>query len=89
VDNQELVDQQLDESDGQLLGRPLGLVGRLLPQINHPANEVVNQAVDQPLDELAGRPVRQRKRRRVAFEAEDEPIVQVRAPRRKRQKRTG
>jgi hypothetical protein len=82
---------------GQLLDRSLGLVGQPLPQINHPTNEVVNQlagvpvdqVVDQLLDELAGRPVRQRKRRRVALEAEDEPIVQVQAPRHKRQKRTG
>jgi hypothetical protein len=80
VDNQELVDQQLAD---QLLDEPANGV------VNQPAGVPVDQAVNQPLDELAGRPVRQRKRKRVAFEAEDEPIVQVRAPRRKRQKRTG
>ena len=48
----------------------------------------VNHHADQLLDGLSGRPVRQRKRKEVAFEAEDAP-VRVRATRRRKQIRTG
>jgi hypothetical protein len=50
--------------------------------------EPVNHQAHQLLDGLSGRPVRQRKRKQVAFEGED-ALVQVRATRHRKQKRTG
>jgi hypothetical protein len=77
----------LDQLVGLVL--PVRLVVAREPAAREPvASEPVNHQADQLLDELSGRPVRQRKRKRVAFEAED-ALVLVRATRRKRQKRTG
>jgi hypothetical protein len=80
----------------QLVGLvlPVGPVVAREPDVGEPVtsgpvtSEPVNHQADQLLDGLSGRPVRQRKRKQVAFEAEDAP-VQVRAIRRRKQKRTG
>ena len=64
---------------GGLFNMQLGLSGLVLPQIP--------LTVASEVDESAGRPVRQRKRSRVAFEAENEPVT-LRVSGRKRQKRT-
>jgi hypothetical protein len=77
----------LDQLVGLVL--PVGRVVAREPDVGEPVpSEPVNHQADQLLDELSGRPVRQRKRKRVAFEAEDAP-VRVRATRRGKQKRTG
>jgi hypothetical protein len=75
----------------QLVGLvlPIGLVVAREPDVEESVtSEPVNYQADQLLDELSGRTVRQRTRKRVAFEAEDAP-VRVRAARRRKQKRTG
>ena len=93
VDNQQLVDQQfLDQPVGPVLS--VGLVVAREHDVGEPVSsepvtsEPVNHQADQLLDGLSGRPVQQRKRKQVAFEAED-ALVQVRATRRRKQKRTG
>jgi hypothetical protein len=97
------VDQQLlDQLVGPVL--PVGPVVAREPDVREPVtsepvtsepvtskpvtNKPVNQQADLLLDGLSGRPVRQRKRKEVAFEAEDAP-VRVRATRRRKQIRTG
>lgn len=81
------MDPQLFEGEGQSMGglfnRQLGLSGPVLPQIPLTVASEVPQ-----VDESAGRPVRQQKRSRVAFEVENEPVI-LRVSGRKRQKRTG
>lgn len=92
------MDQQLLDQPGGLV-LPVGLVVAREPDVGEPdveepvtskpvTSKPVNHPDDQLLDELSGRPVRQRKRKQVAFEAEDAP-VQVRATRRRKRMRTG
>jgi hypothetical protein len=79
------LDPQLFEDEDQLVGGPLqlGLSGPVLPQIPLiVARQAISPPVIPPVNGSASRPVRSRKRSRVAIEAGDEPT------RRKRQKRT-
>jgi len=87
-----LSNRQLGLSGPVLPQIPLTAASEL---VNLPLNQAVDDAASQSISlevvpqvgESAGRPVRPRKRSRVAIEAADEPILWVSG--RKRQKRTG
>jgi hypothetical protein len=88
-----LFNRQLGLSGPVLPQIPLTVASEL---VNLPLNQTVGGVSRQPIspavvpqvDESAGRPVRQRRRSRVAFEAENEPVI-LQVSGRKRQKRTG
>ena len=88
-----LFNRQLGLSGPVLPQIPLTVASEL---VNLPLNQAVSGVAGQPISpavvpqvgESAGRPVRQRKRPRVASEAENERVI-LRVSWRKRQKRTG
>jgi hypothetical protein len=88
-----LFNKQLGLSGPVLPQIPLTVASKL---VNLPLNQTVGGVSGQPIspavvaqvDKSAGRLVQQQKRSRVAFEAENEPVI-LRVSGRKRQKRTG